>query len=66
MDASKFDILYYINIFSVALDKFRCINTSSNVWDYANLGSFNRFQIKLIVEEISFNLLSLPFSKMVI
>ena len=31
-----------------------------------DVGSFYTFQIKILIEEISFNLLSLPFSKMVI
>ena len=50
----------------MAFGKFRCLNISLDALDYVNLRSFYRFQIKRIVEEISFNLLSLPFSKIVI
>ena len=38
----KFYILFHNDIFLVEFDKFRCLNTSFNAGDYANLGSFYR------------------------
>ena len=50
IDAFKFDMLFSTDIFYMAFRKFRCANTFLNAWDYIDLGSFYRFQIKLILK----------------
>ena len=42
IDVSKFDILFYVDIFSMAFGKFVCSTTRLNVWDYVDLGYFNK------------------------
>ena len=45
IDAFKIDVLFYIDIFSVAFGKIRSFNNFLNTQDYVDLGSFTAFEL---------------------